>query len=141
MAQPKTTETATTVDPNLVAAISRATLEAVKQVTRPENADPAPAWWNGYGLPDFPKLTWQTVFFCGAKLRPSDLTKDETALLNQVRVPGTYGPDKTWEVIVRGDGKTLDLRVRGINTIEVRMGMPSFKEFLRTIVEEQAVVA
>ena len=128
-----------TIDPSSLAAISTATINAMNQTLRPENANATPKRWNGFGGPGFPKLRWQKVFFCGAPLRPKELTKQETELLNKITTPGTYGPDKTWTVTIRESD--LDLRVKGINNIEVRVGFPPFVYFLQQIVDEQSLVA
>lgn len=128
-----------TIDPSSLAAISTATIDAMNRTMRPENANAVPRRWNGFGAPGFPRLKWDRVYFCGAPLRPRELTKRETEALNEIAVAGAYGPDKTWTVDIKG--KVLDLRVKGINNIEVRVGFPPLESFLRTIVDEQATVA
>lgn len=147
--QAPTTTQVVTIDPEAIAAITRATAEAFRQTMKPENATPpAGSFGNGAAAPGvpaapgFPTLKWETVYQYGAKVRPEDLTKEETRLLNEIApVAGSYGPDKAWSTQVRDDGKTLVLNVRDLGTIEVRMNMPSFATVLRTIVEEQRLVA
>lgn len=125
-----------TIAPEALAAIAKATIEAAQATTPRENQNPPPAWWNGFGLPDFPKLRHTKVYFCGAEQKPEKATKGEITLFNAITTPGDYGPDKTWPVKLK-DG-VLDIRIQGIHRREVRADLPrSLEDILRIIVEQQ----
>ena len=145
MAKTETAQVINTIAPEAVALIQKATLEAMKQVQAPENKNPPPAYWNGYGLPDFPKLAWEKVLFCGAPIEARDCKKEEVQLLNQVQPKeGVYGPDKNIHVAYRSShGKPVQLHiwVSGVKSIEGRMGQPTLVQTLRYIIDEQSTVA
>jgi hypothetical protein len=140
----KTTTTATdtelTMTPESIAAIVQAAVTASAVANKREIDNPPPAWWNGYGLPDFPKPVYAKVYFCGAEQKPEKATKREMELFNAITVSGDYGPDRTWPVKVK-DG-VLDIRIIGINKREVRSELPrSLVEILQIIVDQQNAAA
>lgn len=136
----ETTEPTLTITPEVLAAIAKATAEGASRATRREIDNPPPAWWNGFGLPDFPKLTYTKVFFCGADQKPEKATAEEIRLFNQIIVPGFYGPDKTWEVKIKDN--VLDIRIQGIHKKETRLDLPrSLAGILQVIVDEQPKAA
>ncbi len=114
--------------------------KATQVAQRPENTNAPPAFWNGHGLKGFPTLKRRT-YFCGALEQEKQLTKDEIDLYNAISKSGTYGPGGKYRVRVsgHGDGDELSVSVVGVDTMEGRMGVPSLKEILSTIVSEQGV--
>lgn len=134
-----------TIAPEAVALIQKATLEAMKAVQAPENKNPPPAYWNGYGLPDFPKSKWQRIVFCGAKVEPRQCTKREMELFNAVApIEGTYGPEKNIKLAIKtshGQPVELHVWVPGVKSIEGRMGQPTLVQTLQYIIDDQKVAA
>ena len=116
--------------------------KSIARAERPENQNAPPAFWNGYGLKGFPALTRRT-FYCGALEHERQLSREEITLYNSITRSGEYGPGGTYRVRVRGNGSDgeLHVSVTGVDTIEGRMGLPSLKTVLQTIVDEQAAVA
>jgi hypothetical protein len=143
MAKTATTADATelTISPEALAAMAKAMSEATLTATRREN--PNPPAYNAIGFPakDVPALAYKDVLFCGAPQRPEFLKPEEIRLYNAITVPGTYGPDKTWEVRIK-DKESLHVVIHGVNKRETRLELPrSLEEILRTIVNEQNAVA
>lgn len=142
----KTDTLEVTIGADAIAAIQKATLEAMRVAQAPENKNPPDAFWNGYGLPDFPKqTTWEKIYFCGAPVEFRQCTKTEAALFNEVRpIAGQYGPEKNIHLSFQtshGKPSALNIWVAGIKSIEGRMGQPTLAQTLRYIVDEQAVPA
>ena len=138
MAQTKAVDTLDSTQ--IIAAAVKAAIEATAASGKREIADPPPAWWNGFGLPDFPASKYSKVYFCGAEQKPSKARKEEVALFNQITKSGDYGPDKTWPVKVKDD--ILDIRITGINKKEIRHELPrSLAEILQIIVDQQNAAA
>ena len=136
----ETTPAAAAISADVIAAIAKAAAIAGVSSTKREIDNPPPAWWNGFDLPDFPKLVHKEVFYCGAPQKPKAATRGEINLFNQIKTPGFYGPDKTWEVKLK-DG-VLDIRIQGVNKREVRLDLPrSLEAILQIIVDEQNAVA
>jgi hypothetical protein len=140
MAKTITPDTDVALTTENIAAIVQAAVTASTLASKREIDNPPPAWWNGYGLPDFPKSKHTKVYFCGAEQKPAKSTKAEIALFNQITTSGDYGPDRTWPVKVK-DG-VLDIRITGINKREVRLDLPrSLAEILQIIVDQQNAAA
>jgi hypothetical protein len=132
--------TSAALTPEALAAIVRATVEAANASARREDLSPPPSAWNGFGSPDFPKYTYDKVFYCGAEQVDRTQTADEIRLFNQITKPGLYGPDKTWHVTI--ERNVLHVWIEGINKKEVRLDLPrSLVEILKIIVAEQTAVA
>jgi len=128
------------ISADALAAVAKAVANAAIASTQREND--RPTLMNACGFPraDVPALVHKEVFFCGAPQKEDWLTPDEVTLYNAITVPGTYGPDKTWEVRLK-DGR-LHVLIHGINKREVRQELPrSLKAILSIIVEEQSAVA
>lgn len=114
--------------------------KVIRNVERPENRNPPPSAWNGFGEQDFPKLRYSRVFFCGVPLSPRDLTRKEITALNDIRTPGQYGPDRTWLVkVVNPDtpDEELHIAIRGVSQVEGRLALPPLASLASAIVEEQ----
>ena len=139
-AEPTTTEIAS-LSPEALAAFAKATVEATAALNpKREIENPPPAFWNGFGLPDFPKFKYEKVFFCGARQEPKNARREEIQLFNKITRPGLYGPDKTWEVRIANN--ELQVNIQRINKKEVRMELPrSLVDILQIIVDEQNAVA
>lgn len=129
-----------TISPDALAAMAKAMSAATLAATRRENDSPTPTNALGFPATDVPALKYREVLFCGAPQKAEWLTPDEVRLYNAITTPGTYGPDKTWEVRLKKD--SLHVVIPGINKRETRLDLPrSLKEILRTIVDEQNAVA
>jgi hypothetical protein len=143
MAQTKAVTTDTTemtISPEALAAMAKAMSEATLAVTRREVDSPPPVNALGFPTKDVPALKYSEVFYCGAPQTTQWLTPAEVRLFNAITTPGTYGPDKTWEVRLK-DNK-LHVLIHGINKREVRLEMPrKLTDVLQTIVDEQNAVA
>src|SRR5690606_8666548 len=111
--------------------------EATVVAHRPENANPAPTAWNGYGAPGFPSLTRRT-YFCRALEHERQLLAEEITAYNAITRPGQYGPEGRFRVRVTND--ELFVSVDGVDTIEGRMSMPPLRDVLKTIVSEQTAL-
>lgn len=132
---------AATISADVIAAIASAAAIAGATSTKREIENPPPSWWNGFGLPDFPKMAYESVYFCGAKQEDRKLKKSEILGFNAITTPGFYGPDKTWEVKIK-DKSVLDIRIQGINKRDVRMDLPrSLDAILQIIIDEQNAAA
>jgi hypothetical protein len=144
MAKPQTATDTTelTISPDALAAMAKAMSEATQAATRRENPNPPPLTACGFPASAVPALVYKEVYFCGAPQKQEWLTPDEATLFNQIAVPGTYGPDKTWEVRIDKDRSTLHVLIHGVNRRETRLELPrSLKDILRIIVDEQSAVA
>ncbi len=133
-----TDQTELTISPEALAAMAKAMSDATLTATRRENPNPPPLTACGFPADAVPALIYKDVYFCGAPQKSEWLTPDEAKLYNQITVPGTYGPDKNWEVRIDKDRSTLHVLIHGVNRREVRLDLPrSLKDILRTIVDEQ----
>jgi hypothetical protein len=127
------------ITPETLAAIAKAVAGATLAATQRE-VTPPPTNAIGYLRADVPAFKYKKVFFCNAEQELDRLTPDEARLFNEIGAPGSYGPDKTWDVRIAND--QLHVSIRDIKKLSVRMELPrSLKEILQVIVDEQKAVA
>jgi hypothetical protein len=142
MAQTKavTTDTPISITADALAAIAKAVSTSTIAATQRENPNTPATNALGYLRSELPSLTRKDVLFNGSPQNEDFLKPEEIRAYNAITVPGHYGPDKTWEVQIKGE--RLHLIIHGLNKKDVRNELPrSLVEILRIIADEQNAVA
>jgi hypothetical protein len=131
-----------TISPEALAAMAKAMSDATLAATRRENDRPEPMNAIGIPLAKMPAMKYAEVLYCGAPQKVERLLPEEVRLFNAITVPGFYGPDKTWEVLIDTRANRLDIRIHGVHKRDVRMDLPrSVVAILQIIADEQLVAA